>query len=100
MGYNLSAFIIDDYLKSLNRYCLEMTITWLMVVRDLKHHVGTFRFFKQFCYQIKESQCVFHALHWTYHCLDDTKNKQTDIIFFDPHKLQMTDHICYLKLGL
>ena len=28
------------------------------------------------------------------------KTKQTNVIYFDPHKLQMTDHICYLNLGL
>ena len=26
--------------------------------------------------------------------------KKTNVIYFDPHKLQMNDHICYLNLGL
>ena len=25
-------------------------------------------------------------------------DKKTNVIYFDPHKLQMTDHICYLNL--
>ena len=30
-----------------------------------------------------------------------TKNKtKTNVVYFDPHKLQMTDHSCYINLGL
>ena len=36
---------------------------------------------------------------------DDTtivgkKDKKTSVIYLDPRKLRMTDHICYLNLGL
>ena len=30
----------------------------------------------------------------------ENKTKKTNLIYFDPHKLHITDHICYLNLGL
>ena len=29
-----------------------------------------------------------------------SKQTKTNVIYFDPHKLQMTDHFCYLNLGI
>ena len=56
----------------------------------LKHESTAFTAYFSLTYSVEKI--------WTY--LRSTLKEQTNIIYFNPHKLQITDHICYSNLGL